>query len=56
MVKNNKKKCGNYILRSLNHGMYLQRFKKSTLHLFGDKRCYINETEVYHGIFIIKCL
>ena len=25
--------------------MYLQRVKKSTLSIFGDKRCYINETE-----------
>ena len=25
--------------------MYLQRVKNSTLSLFDDKRCYINETE-----------
>ena len=26
--------------------MYLQRVRKSTLTLFDDKRCYINETEI----------
>ena len=37
--------CDNYIIRSLNHEMYLQKVRKSTLSLFDDKRCYINETE-----------
>ena len=36
--------CDNYLLRSLNHEMYLQRVKKSTLSSFHDKRCYVNET------------
>ena len=40
-----QKECGNYIIRSLNHELYLQKVKKSTLSLFDDKRCYINETE-----------
>ena len=40
-----QKDCDNYIIRSLNHEMYLQKVKKSTLSLFDDKRCYINETE-----------
>ena len=40
-----QKECDNYIIRSLNHEMYLQKVKKSTLSLFDDKRCYINETE-----------
>ena len=40
-----KKECNNYILRSINHEMHLQEIKKSTLSLFDDKRCYINETE-----------
>ena len=41
----NQKECDNYNIRSLNHEMYLQKVKKSTLSLFDDKRCYINETE-----------
>ena len=40
-----QKECDNYIIRSLNHETYLQKVKKSTLSLFDDKRCYINETE-----------
>ena len=40
-----QKDCDNYIIRSINHEMYLQRVKKSTLSLFDDKRCYIIETE-----------
>ena len=40
-----QKECDNYIIRSLNHDMYLQKVRKSTLSLFDDKRCYINETE-----------
>ena len=40
-----QKECDNYIIRSLNHEMYVQKVKKSTLSLFDDKRCYINETE-----------
>ena len=39
------KECDNYFLRSVNYDMYLQRVKKSTLSIFDDKRCYINETE-----------
>ena len=35
----------NYILRSIIHEMYLQEVKKSTLSIFDDKRCYINETK-----------
>ena len=34
-----------YILRSVNHEMYLQRVNKSTLSIFDEKRCHINETE-----------
>ena len=43
--KDYQKECDNYILPSVNHEMYLQEVKKSTLSIFGDKRCYINETE-----------
>ena len=35
-----QRKCNNYI----NHEMHLQE-KKSTLSMFDDKRCYINESE-----------
>ena len=38
-------KCENFILKSINHEMYLQKLKKSTFSFFDDKRCYINETE-----------
>ena len=40
-----QKECDNYIIRSLNHEMVLQKVKKSTLSIFDDKRCYLNETE-----------
>ena len=40
-----QKECNKYIIRSLNHEMYFQKVKKSTLSLFDDKQCYINETE-----------
>ena len=34
--------CNNYVLRSINHERHLQENKKSTLSIFDDKRCYIN--------------
>ena len=40
-----KKESNIYTLCSNNHEMHLQEIKKSTLSLFDDKRCYINETE-----------
>ena len=40
-----QQECDNYIIRSINHEMNLQRVKKSTLSQFDDKRCYLNETE-----------
>ena len=40
-----QKECEIYIIRSLNHELYLQKVRKSALSLFDDKRCYINETE-----------
>ena len=43
--KEYQKECNNYIIRSVNHEMILQEVKKSTLSIFDDKRCYINETE-----------
>ena len=43
--KEYQKECNNYFIRSINHEMVLQEVKKSTLSIFDDKRCYINETE-----------
>ena len=43
--KEYQRECNNYIIRSINHEMFLQEVKKSTLSIFDDKRCYINETE-----------
>ena len=40
-----QKDCDNYIFRSLNHEMYPQQFKKSTLSLFDDKQCYESNNE-----------
>ena len=40
-----QKQCDIYIIRSLNHEMYPQKVRKSTLSNFDDKRCYIKETE-----------
>ena len=45
MGKRYQGECENYTLRSVNNEMYLQQLKKSTLSIFDDKRCYINETE-----------
>ena len=43
--ENYQEECDNYILRSINHDMILQKVKKSTLSIFDDKRCYINNIE-----------
>ena len=40
-----QKDCANFLIRSLNHEMYLQRVLKSTLSPFDDKRCYENNIE-----------
>ena len=40
-----QKECDIYIIRSLNHEMILQKVRKSTLSIFDDKRCYINNIE-----------
>ena len=34
--------CINYILRSINHDMYMQGIKKTALTIFDDKRIYLN--------------
>ena len=41
----NQRECNNYIKRSINHEMHLQEVKKSTLSIFDDKICYINDIE-----------
>ena len=41
--KEYQKECNNYIIRSIKHEMVLQEVKKSTLSIFDDKRCYLNE-------------
>ena len=40
--KKYQQECYSYITRRINHEMYLQRVKKSTLFIFGDKGCYEN--------------
>ena len=40
-----QQECDNYVIRSINHEMVLQKTKKSTLSIFDDKRCYINNIE-----------
>ena len=39
-----QQKCENYLLRSTNHEMYLQKVKKSTLPKFDDKRRFESKT------------
>ena len=38
--EDSQQECDNYIIRSINHEMVLQKVKKSTLSIFDDKRCY----------------
>ena len=40
-----QRECDNYIIRCINHDMVLQKVKKSTLSIFDDKRCFINNIE-----------
>ena len=40
-----QQECDNFIIRSINHNMVLQKVKKSTLSIFDDIRCYINNIE-----------
>ena len=40
-----QRECDTYIIRSINHDMVLQKVRKSTLSIFDDKRCYINNFE-----------
>ena len=40
-----KKECENYIIKSMNHEMYLQKVTKNSLSAFDEKRCYLNNIE-----------
>ena len=40
-----QQECDFYIFRSIHHEMYLQRVKYSTLFIFDDERCFINNFE-----------
>ena len=40
--KKHQSECNNYVLRSIDHEMYLKEVKKSTLSIFDDERCCIN--------------
>ena len=40
--------CDNDSIRSINHGIDLQRLRKSTLSPFHEKKCYINQMESTH--------
>ena len=39
--KKNNEECDNFLLRSVNHDMYLQQIKKISLSFFDDKRNYL---------------
>ena len=43
--KENQIECDNYLLRSINHDMCLQKVKKLILSIFDDKRCYESNTK-----------
>ena len=51
-----QQECDNYIIRSINHEIYLQRVKKPILSQFDDKRCFKKIMKVYRGISTIKWL
>ena len=40
-----QRECNNYIIKSNNHEMVLQEVTKSTLSIFDDKLCYINNID-----------
>ena len=47
--KKYQKECDNYLLRSINREMYLQKLKKSTLSICDDKRCYESNIKILPG-------
>ena len=40
-----QKECENYLSRSVNHEMYMQKIIKNCLSAFDEKRCYLNNIE-----------
>ena len=44
-LKEYQQECDNYILKTINHETHLQEIKKSTLSIFDEERCYINNNE-----------
>ena len=40
-----QRECNNYTIKSINHEMVPQEVKKSTVSIFVEKRCYINNIE-----------
>ena len=40
-----RQECDNYVIRSVNHDMYLQKASQILLSSFDEKRCYENENE-----------
>ena len=40
-----KNECTNFFKKSINHDMYLQEIRKSTLSIFDDKRNYLDNIE-----------
>ena len=40
----NENICSNYVLKSINHDMYMQEIIKSTLSIFDDKRNYLDNS------------
>ena len=43
--KDYQKECDNYVIRSINHDIYLQKVTKNSLSAFDEKRCYLNNIE-----------
>ena len=43
--ENFQSECNNYVPGSINHEVHLQEIKKSTISIFDDKRCHINNIE-----------
>ena len=38
-----QRECDDYVIRSINHELYLQKVRKATLSTFDEKRCYEDE-------------
>ena len=42
---NYQKECDNFVIRALNHEMFMQKITKNSLSAFDEKRCYLNNIE-----------